>query len=73
MRETVTDLLLAKDVIQRRVNDKIGSQLKRLGEDLLTNPAASEEFDLYSVMYLVLKDWAQERYDTGAALLKQYV
>jgi hypothetical protein len=73
MRETVTDLLLAKDVIQRRVNDKIGAQLKRLGEELRTNPAASEEFDLYSVMYLVLKDWAQERYDTGAGLLKQYV
>jgi hypothetical protein len=73
MRETVTDLLLAKDVIQRRVNDKIGAQLKRLGEELRTDPAASEEFDLYSVMYLVLKDWAQERYDTGAGLLKQYV
>ena len=24
-------------------------------------------------MYLVLKDWAQERFDTGAGLLKQYV
>jgi hypothetical protein len=73
MRETVSDLLLAKDVIQRKVNDKIGVQLKRLDEELRTNPSASEEFDLYTVMYLVLTDWAQERYDTGAGLLKQYV
>jgi hypothetical protein len=73
MRETVTDLLLAKDVIQRRIDEKVGMQLKRLAEELKTNSATSEEFDLYSVMYLVLKDWAQERFDTGAGLLKQYV
>ena len=73
MRETVTDLLLAKVVIQRRVKDKIGLQLKRLGEELPDNSNAREEFDLYSVMLLVLRDWAQERFDTGAGLLKQYV
>jgi hypothetical protein len=73
MRETVTDLLLAKEVIQRRANDKLGVQLKRLGEEMRTNSAAGEAFDLYSVMYLVVKDWAQERHDTGIGLLKQYV
>jgi hypothetical protein len=73
MRETVTDLLLAKDVIQSRIDEKIGAQLKRLGEELKGNSTTTEEFDLYSVMYLVLKDWAQERFDTGAGLLKQYV
>lgn len=73
MRETVTDLLLAKDVIQRRVDEKIGAQLKRLGEELKTTSTTSEEFDLYSVMYLVLKDWARERFDTGAGLLMQYI
>ncbi len=73
MRETVTDLLLAKDVLQRSVNKKIGVQLKRLGEEGITDSTAGEEFDLYSVMYLVLNDWAQERFETGAGLLKQYV
>jgi hypothetical protein len=73
MRETVTDLLLAKDVIQRRIDEKVGAQLKRLAEELKTSSSTSEEFDLYSVMYLVVKDWAQERFDTGAGLLKQYV
>jgi hypothetical protein len=73
MRDTVTDLLLAKVVIQQRANDKVGTQLKRLREELRANSSTSEAFDLYSVMYLVLKDWAQERFDTGAGLLKQYV
>jgi hypothetical protein len=73
MRETVSDLLLAKDVIRRRIDEKIGTQLKRLREDLRTDSTSTEEFDLYSVMYLVLRDWAQERYDTGVGLLKQYV
>lgn len=73
MRETVTHLLLAREVIQGRINDKIGAQLKRLGEEMRTNSAAGEAFDLYSVMYLVLSDWAQERHDTGIGLLKQYV
>ena len=73
MRETVSDLLLAKDVIRKRIDEKIGTQLKRLREDLRIDSTSTEEFDLYSVMYLVLRDWAQERYDTGVGLLKQYV
>jgi hypothetical protein len=73
MRDTVTDLLLAKVVIQQRANDKVGTQLKRLAEEMRANSTSGEAFDLYSIMYLVLKDWAQERFDTGAGLLKQYV